>query len=130
MIQTLGGQLMVVKKTAWIPILSFLGAAMNVSLNFLLIPILGIEGAAISTVIGYTINLFLLMVVVSKKKLLIITKDFYIISFLTCIFLIMNYFFRGHMTLYLFSLAILFIIFILNKSIFLTIFHLVRAKKK
>jgi O-antigen/teichoic acid export membrane protein len=42
-----------VKKTVWLPVISFGGAAINAGINIILIPRVGIMGAAISTIVSY-----------------------------------------------------------------------------
>ncbi len=61
-------QFLISKKTYWSTIILFLGASVNVILNFVLIPLLGIKGAAISTMTGYSISVIIAGIVVSAKR--------------------------------------------------------------
>lgn len=67
-------QFIVVKKT-WpnVFILSS-GAILNVALNYLLIPRIGIEGASIATLSGYILTDIIVVIVLSKMKLMVVTK--------------------------------------------------------
>jgi O-antigen/teichoic acid export membrane protein len=67
-------QFLVSKKTYWSTAILFLGALVNVFLNFVLIPLLGIRGAAISTMVGYSISVVLAGIVVAAKRQMIFQK--------------------------------------------------------
>ena len=72
--QVAGTQLWTIKKP-WPNMLFLLaGAIFNICLNCILIPIIGIEGAAISTLLGYALSLTLSVSVLSRMKLMILTK--------------------------------------------------------
>lgn len=43
------------KKTAWLPVVTIGGAAVNIASNFLLIPVYGLYGAGIATLLSYAI---------------------------------------------------------------------------
>jgi O-antigen/teichoic acid export membrane protein len=54
------------KKTEYLPIVTFVGAGVNVVANFLLIPTMGIMGAAIATLLGYSIMTLVLYFIVQR----------------------------------------------------------------
>lgn len=54
------------KRTAMLPPVTFLGAALNVGANFLLIPVWGIMGAAVATLVSYAGMAAVLAVLVRK----------------------------------------------------------------
>ena len=69
-------QFLVVKKT-WpnLPIM-FFGAILNIILNLILIPRMGIEGAALATLAGYAASTIFLVIILSKMKLIILSRRF------------------------------------------------------
>jgi len=54
------------KKTQYLPGITFVGAGVNVAVNFLLIPSLGIMGAAIATLLSYAVMAMVLYAVVQR----------------------------------------------------------------
>lgn len=81
-------QFLVIKKTWPNVFILSLGATINIVLNYTLIPIIGIEGASISTLIGYIVSDMIAVIVLTKLKLMIISKRFIVSSFLTVLFVI------------------------------------------
>lgn len=82
-------QFLVIKKT-WPNILILAsGAILNVILNYTLIPILGIEGASIATLVGYILSDMICVIVLSKMKLMIVSKRFIVASFSMVVFLLL-----------------------------------------
>lgn len=79
--QTIASQFLVIKKTWPSTLILFVGAVINVGLNFVLIPISGIEGAAISSVVGYVVTLVLASIVLIKMNLLEISRRFIVACF-------------------------------------------------
>jgi len=89
LIQVLGTQYHVIKKTYYSPILFSIGAIFNVGLNYLLIPKVGIEGAAIATLVGFVVVLVLssIIVVIKMKLISIEFKALITISIFVSIFI-------------------------------------------
>lgn len=84
--QTAGNQLLVVKKT-WLNLLVLaLGAAVNIGLNWMLIQRTGIEGAAIGTFLGYVVIVAGISIILSKMKLIKISKKFMVATLIYFIF--------------------------------------------
>ncbi len=85
--QIAGNQFLVIKKT-W-PIMFFLslGAVINIILNFLMIPKIGIEGAGISTLVGYSMAIFITVLILKRMALINISKKF----ILACLLLILYF---------------------------------------
>ncbi len=75
--QVIVNQFIVIKKTWYNLIALFIGVLSNIVINFILIPVLGIEGAAIGTLAGYIISIVITAVILTKKKLIIISRRFY-----------------------------------------------------
>lgn len=76
--QTESNQFLVIKKTWPGTLILVLGALANILFNYLLTPILGIEGSALATLIGYMITVLICCIVLTKMKLIIISKRFFI----------------------------------------------------
>ena len=76
--QIAANQFIVIKKTWPNMLILSVGAILNVIGNLVLIPLIGIEGAAISTLIGYAISDIICVIVLSKMKLMIVSKKFLI----------------------------------------------------
>lgn len=76
--QIAANQFIVIKKTWPNMLILSVGAISNIIGNLVLIPLIGIEGAAISTLIGYVISDIICVIVLSKMKLMIISKKFLI----------------------------------------------------
>lgn len=112
LIQVLGTQYHIIKKTYYSPILFAIGALVNIGLNYLLIPKIGIEGASIATLIGFVVVLILsfIIVVLIKKLIIIKFKALITISIFTFIFI---YFSTSVVNFYSISLGIIYILFIL-----------------
>lgn len=54
------------KKTGYLPLITFAGAAVNIAGNFLLIPLFGLYGAAWATVLSYLVMAVMLFVMVQR----------------------------------------------------------------
>lgn len=81
-------QFLVIKKTWPNMFILLSGAVLNVILNLVLIPIMGIEGASIATLIGYIVSDIIAVIVLSKMKLMIISKRFLLVSFCMALYFI------------------------------------------
>lgn len=84
--QVVVNQFLVVKKTWPSVLILAMGALSNVGINYYFIPTLGIEGAALGTLLGYVVAIIGVIVVLSKMKLLNISKRFYVCTALFCFF--------------------------------------------
>lgn len=80
--QTAHSQFLIIKKTWPSTIILGVGVLVNLSLNLVLIPIYGIEGAAIATLLGYCATCIIDIIVLSRIKLMVLNKKFYIASLL------------------------------------------------
>lgn len=81
-------QYVIIKKT-WPPtIILSIGAVSNIILSYLLINLIGVEGAAIATMLGYVITLITASILLSRMKLVIVTKRLKMISVILAIFMI------------------------------------------
>lgn len=88
--QIIGNQFLVIKKSYLVTLILSVGALANIVLNLFLIPILGIEGAALSTLLGYTISLILIVISGEKYKVFNPSRKFLFITFLFVVYLIFN----------------------------------------
>lgn len=86
--QVAANQFLVIKKT-WPNMFILMGGAIvNVVLNLVLIPQIGIEGAAIATLIGYVCSDVVCCIVLSKMKLMIVSRRFIFISIVMVVFVL------------------------------------------
>lgn len=76
-------QFLIVKKTWPNFFILCSGAIINVVLNYYLIPYLGIEGAAIATLTGYIIADVICVIVLSKMRLMQLSKRFFLVILLS-----------------------------------------------
>lgn len=87
--QTIISQFLVVKRTWPSTIILSTGAIINVILNYFFINVMGIEGAALATLIGYVISLIIACIVLSKIKLIIVSRRMKIMSVVLLVFIIL-----------------------------------------
>ncbi|MBU3839835.1 MAG: oligosaccharide flippase family protein [Candidatus Ruminococcus intestinipullorum] len=86
--QVIVNQFIVIKK-AWFNLMAlFLGAAVNLVLNYVLIPVIGIEGAAIGTLCGYSVSIGITAAILTRRGLIKISKRFYVTVSLCIIYFI------------------------------------------
>lgn len=109
--QTIGSQVLIIKKSYLSTLILFIGAIINITLNYYLIKYFGIKGAAFSTLMSYVVSTFLMGYICLKKELLIVNKRFYIISLLLFINILINFFFQNliyvYGTIYILSLVLI-----------------------
>ena len=86
--QVAANQFLVVKKTWPNMIILSSGAVINIIVNYSLIPILGIEGASIATLLGYIVSDIICVFVLSKMKLMYISKRFIVSSIIMLVYII------------------------------------------
>lgn len=92
--QIASNQFLIIKKTWPNLLILSVGAIANIMINIWLIPELGIEGAAIATLLGYVVSNIVCMTVLSKMKLMDVSKRFLIV-----VLLFVFYLFVWHMFL-------------------------------
>jgi O-antigen/teichoic acid export membrane protein len=88
--QVVGSQFILVKKSYLTSISLAIGALINTILNFVLINAIGIEGAAIATLIGFIISLLMVSIIARRNNLLIIRKQFILLSILTIGYIVIS----------------------------------------
>lgn len=98
--QTIGSQVIIIKKSYLSTLILFVGAVVNIILNYYLIKYFGIKGAAFSTLMSYIVSTSLLGYICLRKELLIVNKRFYIISLLLFINILINFFFQNLIYVY------------------------------
>lgn len=76
LMQVVGNQFLVVKKTWPTSVILGVGALLNIVFNFYFIPRIGIEGAAVGTLLGYAISLLLYILVLRQMDLFILRWHF------------------------------------------------------
>lgn len=74
--QVVANQFIIVKKTWWNLIILATGALANVILNSVLISKIGIEGASLATLMGYAVSDVILVIVSTKMKLMVVSRQF------------------------------------------------------
>ncbi|OPJ61654.1 lipopolysaccharide biosynthesis protein [Clostridium oryzae] len=87
--QTIVNQFLVVKKTWPSTLILSIGAITNIILNYIMIRVIGIEGSAVATLIGYAVSLIIASIVLSKMKLIIVSKRIKIMSLILILFIIL-----------------------------------------
>lgn len=128
--QILSNQFLIIKKTWPNFFILLTGAVLNVLLNYLLIPILGIEGASIATLLGYMVSLIITIIVLSKMKLMVVTKRMIFCSIVIIIYILLwRFIFKDMLILGILFLIIIYVFYILmyKKELFQII---KRIKKK
>ena len=75
--QTVGNQVIVIKKSFLTTLALLFGAVLNIILNLLFIESYGIRGAAFSTLNSYIVSVIIMCLICCKYKLFIASKNFY-----------------------------------------------------
>lgn len=94
--QTVGNQVIVVKKSYLSTAALLLGALLNIFLNYILIDGYGIEGAAFSTLNSYFISVILMCIICYKLNLFSISKRFLVITGLLIMGIYCNFFLKEY----------------------------------
>lgn len=94
--QTVGNQVIVIKKSYISTIALSLGAILNIVLNIFFIKSHGIEGAAFSTLNSYIISVVIMCLICYRYRLFEISKKFLIICFLTLLGIYLDFFFKNY----------------------------------
>lgn len=89
--QILGNQLVIVKKSWLCTVSLFLGAIINLCLNYYLIPKYGIRGASVSTLFGYMLSVIIISIVCLRNKLLVLDNKFLIIFLILILGIILDF---------------------------------------
>lgn len=111
--QTIGSQVIIIKKSYLSTLILSIGAVVNIILNYYLIKSFGIKGAAFSTLMSYTVSVFLMGYICLKKELLIVNSRFYIISLILFINILINFFFQN--LIYVYGLIYILILVLIIK---------------
>ena len=98
--QTIGSQVIIIRKSYLSTFTLFIGTIVNIILNYYLIKYFGIKGAALSTLMSYIVSASLMGYICLKKKLLVVNKRFYIISVILFINILINFFFQNLIYVY------------------------------
>ena len=120
--QVAGNQFLVIKKTWPSLFILGIGALFNVLINFLLIPQIGIEGAAIATLLGYLMANVINIIVLTKMKLFVLSKRFFIAFLLTVFYFIFwRFYFEKNIVISIFMATIVVLAygFLYNKVVIL-----------
>lgn len=94
--QTVGNQVIVIKKSYLTTLALLFGAVLNIILNFLFIESYGIKGAAFSTLNSYIVSVVIMCLICYKYKLFIASKKFLFISFFILIGIYFDFFFNEY----------------------------------
>ena len=110
--QTVGNQVIVIKKSFLTTLALLFGAVLNIILNLLFIESYGIRGAAFSTLNSYIVSVIIMCLICYKYKLFTLSRRFLIVSTLTLIGVYSDFFFKEYIVYKLIYGIILIIIFI------------------
>lgn len=109
--QVIANQMLIIKKSYLSTLSLFLGAILNIILNYILIKNYGIKGAAFSTLLSYLLSVVTMSLICIKYKQLILEKRFVLISLLLFIGISMNFYLQKSTSLiysiYLFVLILI-----------------------
>ena len=94
--QTVGNQIIVIKKSYLSTLALLFGAILNIILNFFLIKSYGIRGAAFSTLNSYIVSVIIMCLICYKYKLFIISRRFLIVSILTLVGIYLDFFLKEY----------------------------------
>ncbi|NME35813.1 MULTISPECIES: oligosaccharide flippase family protein [Fusobacterium] len=92
--QTVGNQVIIIKKSYLSTLSLIIGAILNIILNFIFIKSHGIFGAAFSTLNSYMVSVVIMCIVCYKNKLFVISKRFLSVVILLLIGIYLNFFFK------------------------------------
>lgn len=104
--QIASSQFIIIKKTWPNIIVLGIGACTNLIINVILIPLLGIEGAALGTLCGYILSVSSIVVLLTSKKLIHLSKKFYMCSLVFILDLLIWRLLLINHTLLMFSLVL------------------------
>ena len=94
--QTVGNQVIVIKKSYLTTLALLFGAVLNIILNLLFIESYGIRGAAFSTLNSYIVSVIIMCLICYKYKLFIASKKFLLISFFILSGIYFDFFFNEY----------------------------------
>lgn len=110
--QTIGSQVIIIKKSYLSTLILSISAVVNIILNYYLIKYFGIRGAAFSTLMSYIVSVSLMGYICLRKELLIVNKKFYIISLLLSINILIDFFFQNLIYVYGFIYILILVLII------------------
>jgi O-antigen/teichoic acid export membrane protein len=110
--QTIGNQVIVVKKTYLSTLALSLGGVVNIILNYVFIKEFGIKGAALSTLISYFISVGIMILICKRHNLENINQKFYISTILTFIIVYIKFMELGNIV-YIFGITSIFIMILM-----------------
>ena len=87
--QTITNQFLVIKKTWPSTVILFIGAVINIILNYFLINAIGIEGSAIATLVGYAVSVTIACIVLIKMKLVYVSDKMKKMSSMLIVFIVL-----------------------------------------
>ena len=94
--QTVGNQVIVIKKSFLTTLALLFGAVLNIILNLLFIESYGIRGAAFSTLNSYIVSVIIMCLICYKYKLFITSKKFLFLSFFILSGIYFDFFFNEY----------------------------------
>lgn len=96
--QTVGNQVIVIKKSYLVTLALLLGAILNILLNFIFIKSHGIKGAAFSTLNSYIVSVIIMCLICYRYKLFIISKRFLLVSILATVGIYLDFFLKEYIS--------------------------------
>ena len=114
--QTVGNQVIVIKKSYLTTLALLFGAVLNIILNLLFIESYGIRGAAFSTLNSYIVSVIIMCLICYKYKLFIASKKFLLISFFILSGIYFDFFFNVYIDYELIYGSTLLIIIKINEN--------------
>lgn len=94
--QTVGNQVIVIKKSYLGTLALLLGAVLNIILNFIFIKSHGIEGATFSTLNSYILSVIVMCLICYRYKLFTVSRRFLLISALILIGIYLDFFLKEY----------------------------------
>ncbi|MGL4393580.1 MAG: lipopolysaccharide biosynthesis protein [Fusobacteriaceae bacterium] len=123
--QTIGNQVLVIKKSYLSTLSLIFGVVINLILNFLLIKSHGIRGAAFATLSSYIVSVFVMALICKKYKLVNISKKFIIISCAMFLGIIADFLNLKYLYIFLYFFTFVFIFTFYFKEVYLLLKKLI-----
>lgn len=89
--QTVGNQLLVVKKAYLTTVCLLAGLCSNLILNYFFIPKFGIKGAAVATLLGFCVSVVMVLSLTRKMRLIHLSCRFICCIVIICVIIILNF---------------------------------------
>ena len=109
--QTVGNQLIVVKKTYVITISLIIGVCLNLFFNYVLTKNFGIVGSSLATLISYYASILIVLYYCLQKKLIYLSKKLIILHLINILFILYVFIFKNYEP-YLFIFSIFIVLFL------------------